>query len=163
MTGVQTCALPIFVQDVASILKQLEVSASSLALEITESMLAENIGEVNETLQQLSAMGFKISIDDFGTGYSNLSYLKHYTIDALKIDRSFVRDIAIDENDAAIVTAIIAMADSLNMHVVAEGVESREQIDFLKQRGCKQYQGFYFSKPLPALKIAEKLKQSNTI
>ena len=150
-------------QDVASILKQLEVSASSLALEITESMLAENIGEVNETLQQLSAMGFKISIDDFGTGYSNLSYLKHYTIDALKIDRSFVRDIAIDENDAAIVTAIIAMADSLNMHVVAEGVESREQIDFLKQRGCKQYQGFYFSKPPPALEIAEKLKQSNTI
>lgn len=151
-----------FVQDVASILKQLEVSANCLALEITESMLAENIGEVNETLQRLSAMGFKISIDDFGTGYSNLSYLKHYTIDALKIDRSFVSDIAIDENDAAIVTAIIAMADSLNMHVVAEGVESREQIDFLKRRGCKQYQGFYFSKPLPAIEIADKLKQLDT-
>ncbi|QOJ22926.1 MAG: EAL domain-containing protein [Gammaproteobacteria bacterium] len=152
-----------FVQEVASILKQVEVSASCLALEITESMLAENIAEVNGTLQQLSAMGFKISIDDFGTGYSNLSYLKHYTIDALKIDRSFVRDIAIDENDAAIVTAIIAMAHSLNMHVVAEGVESKEQIDFLKQRGCRQYQGFYFSKPLPAREAAEKLKQWNTI
>lgn len=151
----------LFVQDVANILTQAKVSASCLTLEITESMLAENIVEVNETLQQLSAMGFKISIDDFGTGYSNLSYLKHYTIDALKIDRSFVRDIAIDENDAAIVTAIIAMAGSLNIQVIAEGVESKEQIDFLKQRGCSQYQGFYFSKPLSALETIRKLKQFN--
>lgn len=152
-----------FVQDIACILEQVEVSASSLALEITESTLAENIHEVNETLQQLSAMGFKISIDDFGTGYSNLSYLKHYTINTLKIDRSFVRDIVIDENDAAIVTAIIAMAGSLNMQVIAEGVETIEQINFLKQRGCKQYQGFYFSEPLPAEEAAEKLKRLNTI
>lgn len=151
----------LFVQDVASILTQAKVSASCLTLEITESMLAENIVEVNETLQQLSAMGFKISIDDFGTGYSNLSYLKHYTIDALKIDRSFVRDIAIDENDAAIVTAIIAMAGSLNIQVIAEGVESKEQIDFLKQRGCSQYQGFYFSKPLSALEIIRELQRFN--
>ena len=152
-----------FVQDVAGILEQVKVSASSLALEITESMLAENVHEVNEILQQLSAMGFKILIDDFGTGYSNLSYLKHFTIDTLKIDRSFVRDITIDENDAAIVTAIIAMARSLNMQVVAEGVETKEQIDFLKQRGCKQYQGFYFSKPLPATEIVGKLKRLKAI
>lgn len=151
----------LFVQDVAHILTQARVSASCLALEITESMLAENIAEVNETLQQLSAMGFKISIDDFGTGYSNLSYLKHYTIDALKIDRSFVRDIAVDENDAAIVTAIIAMAGSLNIQVIAEGVESKEQIDFLKQRGCSQYQGFYFSKPLSVLETVQELKRFN--
>ncbi|UJP01607.1 MAG: EAL domain-containing protein [Nitrosomonas sp.] len=151
----------LFVQDVANILTQAKVSASCLTLEITESMLADNIVEVNETLQQLSAMGFKISIDDFGTGYSNLSYLKHYTIDALKIDRSFVRDIAIDENDAAIVTAIIAMAGSLNIQVIAEGVESKEQIDFLKQRGCSQYQGFYFSKPLSVLETIRELKRFN--
>ena len=87
--------------------------------------------------------------------------MKHYTIDALKIDRSFVRDIAIDENDAAIVTAIIAMAGSLNIQVIAEGVESKEQIDFLKQRGCSQYQGFYFSKPLSALETIQKLKRFN--
>jgi|CXWL01.1.fsa_nt_gi two-component system CheB/CheR fusion protein len=147
-----------FIKDLACILEQAKVSANSLALEITESLLAENVHEVNETLHQLSAMGFKILIDDFGTGYSNLSYLKHYTIDTLKIDRSFVRDITSDENDAAIVTAIIAMAHSLNIQVIAEGVETKEQIDFLQQRGCKQCQGFYFSKPLPATEIVEKLK-----
>lgn len=152
-----------FVQDVASILEQTNVSASSLTLEITESMLAENVYEVNETLHQLSAMGFKISIDDFGTGYSNLSYLKHYTIDTLKIDRSFVRDITMDENDAAIVTAIIAMARSLNMQIVAEGVETKEQIAFLKQQGCKHYQGFYFSEPLPAPEVVGKLKRLETV
>lgn len=148
-----------FVQDMASILELTDVSAHCLALEITESMLVKNVEEVTDTLQALSAMGFKILIDDFGTGYSSLSYLKHYTIDTLKIDRSFVRDIATDENDAAIITAIIAMAHSLNMQVIAEGVETEEQISFLAKRGCRQYQGFYFSKPLPALEIEGRLSQ----
>jgi len=148
-----------FVQDMASILELTDVSAHCLALEITESMLVKNVEEVTDTLQALSAMGFRILIDDFGTGYSSLSYLKHYTIDTLKIDRSFVRDIATDENDAAIITAIIAMAHSLNMQVIAEGVETEEQISFLAKQKCRQYQGFYFSKPLPALEIEGRLNQ----
>lgn len=143
----------------ASILELIDVSVHCLALEITESMLVKNVEEVTDTLQALSAMGFRILIDDFGTGYSSLSYLKHYTIDTLKIDRSFVRDIATDENDAAIITAIIAMAHSLNMQVIAEGVETEEQISFLAKQGCRQYQGFYFSKPLPALEIEGRLNQ----
>ncbi len=140
-------------KEVASILSETGVVAQSLALEITESMLVGNISGVVETLSQLSEMGFKISIDDFGTGYSNLAYLKHYKIDTLKIDQTFVRDIVSDKNDAAIVTAIIAMAHSLNMKVIAEGVETEEQLAFLSDRKCEQYQGYYFSKPLSAEEI----------
>ncbi len=147
------------VKDIQRILNEYEVSPDCLTLEITESMLMDNVNELIKTLSQLSSMGLKISIDDFGTGYSSLSYLKYYTIDTLKIDRSFIRDIATDENDVAIVTATIAMARSLKMSVIAEGVETEEQITFLTQQGCDQYQGYYFSKPLSASKIESKLRK----
>lgn len=143
--------------DITDILAETGVSANQLVLEITESMLMDNAEETSKMLHQLNILGFGISVDDFGTGYSSLSYLKRYPIDTLKIDRSFVRDIAIDPDDAAISTAIIALAHSLKIKVVAEGVETEDQLDFLIQQGCDRYQGFYFSKPLPAEDIEKML------
>jgi len=145
------------VADIARILAETGMEGGRLTLGITESMLVENVEETIKTLQQLSALGLEISIDDFGTGYSSLSYLKHYPINTLKIDRSFVRDIATDPNDAAIIAAIIVMARNLKMQVIAEGVETEEQLTFLAQQGCNRFQGFYFSKPLPAAEIENKL------
>jgi EAL domain-containing protein (putative c-di-GMP-specific phosphodiesterase class I) len=98
-------------------------------------------------------MGVQVSIDDFGTGYSSLARLKKFPIDGVKIDRSFIRDIVTSPDDAAITTAIIAMAHSLRLRVVAEGVESRAQVRFLRERGCDEIQGFYYSRPVPASKI----------
>lgn len=139
--------------DISRVLGESKISSSCLSFEITESMLAQNVDESAKILNQLNEMGLEIALDDFGTGYSSLSYLKRFPITTLKIDRSFVRDIASDPNDAAIISAIIAMADSLNMRVVAEGIETEEQLNFLKKKGCRNYQGFYFSKPLPASEI----------
>jgi len=113
-------------------------------------------------LNQLSAMGIYISLDDFGTGYSNLSYLKRFPINTLKIDRSFIQDIVTDPNDAAITVAIIAMARSLKMGVIAEGLETEEQLDFLHQQGCKSYQGYYFSKPLCIKEITDRFLPHST-
>lgn len=150
------------VADIARILAETGVAVHSVKLEITESMLMHNVGEAIETLGQLSAMGLEISIDDFGTGYSSLARLKRFPISTLKIDQSFVRDLATDANDIAIVTAIIAMAHSLKMEVTAEGVKTEEQLDFLRQQGCDSYQGYYFSQPLPAAEIESKLQRRQT-
>jgi diguanylate cyclase len=121
-----------------------------LEIEITESVVMQNAAEAVLTLEQLSRMGVHISIDDFGTGYSSLSYLKRFPLQTLKIDRSFIREITQDPDDAAIVSAIIALAHNLRLKVVAEGVETEQQLAFLKKLGGDEYQGFYRTKPLPA-------------
>lgn len=121
-----------------------------LGLELTESMLMENPEEISRTLKTIKQMGVKISIDDFGTGFSSFSNLKRYPLDELKIDRSFMNDIPNNTDDAAIVGAIIAMAHGLGMGVVAEGIERQEQLDFLRDRDCDEYQGYLLSKPILA-------------
>jgi EAL domain-containing protein (putative c-di-GMP-specific phosphodiesterase class I) len=146
------------VSDIERILVETGISAEYLSIEITESMLAHNVTEVREILDKLSSLGLNISLDDFGTGYSNLSYLKRFPIDTIKIDRSFIQDIVTDANDAAITTAIIAMARTLGMTVIAEGLENKSQLNFLMQQGCNCYQGFYFSKPLSISEIFNKLQ-----
>jgi EAL domain-containing protein (putative c-di-GMP-specific phosphodiesterase class I) len=106
---------------------------------------------------EMKEMGLNLSIDDFGTGYSSLSYLKRFPLNELKIDRSFLRDLSSDSDDAAIVSAIIALAKNLNLRVVAEGVENREQLAFLKEKGCELCQGYLFSKPLPVADFSQRL------
>lgn len=137
-------------EQIGRILDKSGLEPHHLKMELTESLLMQDVDEVVNKLDRLKAMGVLISIDDFGTGYSSLSYLKRFAIDELKIDRSFTSGLTADPNDVAIVTAIIAMAHSLNLKVVAEGVETREQLDFLTAHGCEAVQGYFFSKPLPA-------------
>jgi diguanylate cyclase (GGDEF)-like protein len=120
-----------------------------LEVEITESVVMQNASDAIVTLERLSSMGVHVSIDDFGTGYSSLSYLKRFPIDKLKIDRSFIRDVSSDMEDAAIVRATIGLAHNLRLRVVAEGVETAEQLQFLRALGCDEYQGYYKSKPVP--------------
>jgi diguanylate cyclase (GGDEF)-like protein/PAS domain S-box-containing protein len=152
----------LFLPNIQHILQETGVAAHNLILEITESLLMKDNEMVKKTLRQLSSLGFVIAIDDFGTGYSSLAYLKNYPINNLKIDRSFIRDITTDENDAAIVTATIGMAHSLGMKVVAEGVETERQVAFLNEKNCDLYQGFYFGVPMPAAKIATVLIPEST-
>lgn len=142
-----------FTAQISNILDDIGLPPSMLELEITESMLMHDINAAITTLRQLKDLGVHLSIDDFGTGYSSLNYLKRLPIDMLKIDQSFVRDLASDPNDAAIVSAITAMAHSLNLKVLAEGVESWEQLEFLRDRNCHMAQGYFFSKPVPAVDL----------
>ncbi|TSA17050.1 MAG: EAL domain-containing protein [Betaproteobacteria bacterium] len=135
--------------DVARVLRTTGMDASALELEITESMVMHDPERAVELLGKLKAMGIHLSIDDFGTGYSSLSYLKRFPLDSLKIDRSFIRDIPGDADDAAITRAIIAMAQSLRLTVIAEGVELEDQLTFLREHDCDEMQGYHFSKPLP--------------
>lgn len=137
-----------FVPLVMQILEETGLDPNYLELELTESALMGNASDTVCKLLSLKELGISISVDDFGTGYSSLSYLKHLPIDTIKVDQSFVRDIVNDADDAAIVDAIVAMAHSLKLNVIAEGVETREQLDFLKQRKCQQVQGYYFARPL---------------
>ena len=148
------------VERIAGILDETGLAAHLVELEITESLLMGNTDEVVKTLHALSDMGLEISIDDFGTGYSSLSYLKRFPIDTLKIDRSFVTDLATDPDVATIAMAIIALARSLKMKVIAEGVEDPAQLDFLTRHGCDEYQGYYFSKPVTAAEMANKLEKT---
>ncbi len=125
------------------------LAPAHLELELTESIVMNDAAATIETLSKLKAMGITLSIDDFGTGYSSLSYLKRFPLDTLKIDASFIRDLRDSEDDGAIVTAIIVMAHSLGLGVIAEGVEEERQLAFLQAQGCDEVQGFYFSRPLP--------------
>jgi len=145
---------------VMSILRQTGIDPTSLDLEITESTIMEHLEDTTETLRRLKEMGCHITIDDFGTGYSSLTYLKTFPIDMLKIDRSFVRDIVTDADDRAITQAIISMAHSLKLEVVAEGVEEKAQLEILKSQGCDILQGYLFSKPLPANEVINILEQT---
>ena len=123
-------------------------------------MLLESIEETIATMNLLKEIGVKFSLDDFGTGYSSLQYLKRLPLDQLKIDQSFVRDIATDSSDRAIVRTIIAMAQSLNLNIIAEGVETEEQREFLMSKGCTNYQGYMFGKPIPIEQFEALLKKS---
>ena len=138
------------VETLERVLSETGLAAQHLELEMTESLLFQNIEENLKLLNRIGDMGVRISIDDFGTGYSSLSYLKQLPVDTIKIDGSFVRDIVTDESDAAIIAAIIAMARRLKLGVIAEGVETLEQLNALRELQCDEYQGFYFSKALPA-------------
>ena len=140
---------PDFVATVHHSLVSSGIDPARLKLELTESVVLENIDAVISRMQQLNALGVRFCLDDFGTGYSSLSYLKRLPLDQVKIDQSFVRDVTEDQNDAAIVRAIMAMSQSLGLQVIAEGVETQAQRDFLLQNACLAYQGFLFCKPIP--------------
>ncbi|CAN5827147.1 hypothetical protein BH11PSE12_BH11PSE12_14370 [soil metagenome] len=137
-----------FVEQISRLVAYHEIPASLLKLEITESMLLENVEETINVMHELKRIGIQFSLDDFGTGYSSLQYLKRLPIDQLKIDQSFVRDIAFDQSDRAIVRTIITMAQSLNLDVIAEGVETEVQRQLLESKGCLQFQGYLFGRPV---------------
>jgi EAL domain-containing protein (putative c-di-GMP-specific phosphodiesterase class I) len=130
-------------------LRESELEASCLELEITETMLMDAVEAAAMTIDRLHELGVKLAIDDFGTGYSSLNYLKKFPIDTVKVDRSFVKDIPNDPDDMEITAAVIAMAHRLKMAVVAEGVETAEQLAFLSQHNCEYAQGFLFSQAQP--------------
>jgi len=144
---------PLFV---ASAIKSLDLAAKHLIIEITETSLMADNPRILTFLQALQQLGIKISMDDFGTGYSSLSYLKKFPIDHLKIDRSFIADILDDPSDASIVQAIIAMARSLGLTIIAEGVDAQDKLKILRNLGCDIYQGYFYSKPLPAKEIEDR-------
>jgi EAL domain-containing protein (putative c-di-GMP-specific phosphodiesterase class I) len=135
---------------VAAMLAEAGLPAEGLEIEVTESMVMRNADWAATLLGRLKDMGVRITVDDFGTGYSSLSYLKRFPIDCVKIDRSFIRDLPDDPDDAAITRGIVAMAHSLRMAVVAEGVETEEQMRFLRELGCDEVQGFVLSRPVDA-------------
>jgi EAL domain-containing protein (putative c-di-GMP-specific phosphodiesterase class I) len=147
-----------FCELIRRVLHETGLAPQYLELELTESLLLSNADVMFSVLQELRAMGLKLAIDDFGTGYSSLSYLRQFPVGRLKIDRSFVRDVAVNPDDAAITTAIISMAKSLNLKVIAEGVEDEAQMTFLRAHQCDEIQGYYFSKPLAVDKVADKLR-----
>ena len=139
------------------------IQSGDIELELTEGTIMSNAEANIEMLVMLKRMGLSIAIDDFGTGYSSLSYLKRFPVDVLKIDYSFVRDIATDSNSAELVRGVIGMAHGLKLVVVAEGVETPEQLVFLRQHGCDMMQGYLFSKPLPAAEFAALVREGRRL
>ena len=147
-----------FLQSVFAVLQDTGLDPGSLELELTESVLMKHAESTAATLQDLREKGVRVAVDDFGTGYSSLSYLKKFPIDALKIDQSFVRQIGTAGDDAAIVTAVINMARSLKLLVIAEGVETQEELEFLQAHQCEEGQGYYFSRPVPPEQFSKLLE-----
>jgi diguanylate cyclase (GGDEF)-like protein len=145
-------------RDIAAILKSTGMEASLLELEIHESLLIQDIEKTLRILTDLKTMGLKIAIDDFGTGYSSLATLQRFPLDTIKIDRSYIRGIATQGEDTSLTEAIIAMGNSLSLTVVAQGVETKEQADFLREHACDEFQGFYFNKPMSARQFTELLQ-----
>lgn len=156
-------AQPDLVEVVTAVVEQTGLPPQTLELEITESMLMRDRSIAADVLGRLKQLGISLAVDDFGTGYSSLSYLKQFPLDYLKIDRSFIRDLAKDPDDARIVEAIIVLAHSLNLGVIGEGVETPEQAEFLKTRHCDEIQGYYFSKPTPADEVEAMLRTGKTL
>jgi EAL domain-containing protein (putative c-di-GMP-specific phosphodiesterase class I) len=144
---------------VRDILKETRLDPRHLELELTETFLMHDSTATATVLETLKDMGVQLALDDFGTGYSSLSYMKRFPIDTLKIDQSFVRNLATDADDASIVNAVIHMGSSLHMLVVAEGVETSEQADLLRAQACPEAQGYYFGHPVVARGIAEMLER----
>jgi len=140
-------------QAVINALARSGLAGSRLQLEITESVLLLNNESTLETLHQLRALGVRISMDDFGTGYSSLSYLRSFPFDKIKIDRSFVHDLSDNKESRAIIRAVVGLGSSLGMSTTAEGVETREELDYMKRQGCTEAQGYFFSKPCPAKEV----------
>ncbi|MGB3138695.1 MAG: bifunctional diguanylate cyclase/phosphodiesterase [Nodosilinea sp.] len=141
---------PDLVETVAQVLAETQLEPTYLELEVTESFLMEDIQHSVKTLQRLRELGVTLALDDFGTGYSSLNYLNRFPVTILKIDRSFVKDIMVNPESAAVTDAIIALAKSLHLGITAEGIEDKEQLAYLKERGCEEGQGFYFSPPVSA-------------
>jgi EAL domain-containing protein (putative c-di-GMP-specific phosphodiesterase class I) len=148
-----------FVEGVKTILADTKFNPQCLELELTETFLMQDSKSTLVVLQALKELGLKLALDDFGTGYSSLSYMRRFPIDTLKIDRSFVRNLTTDADDASIVSAVINMGKSLHMGVVAEGVETRDQTTFLQDYDCPEAQGHYFSYPVTARKFAALLRR----
>jgi EAL domain-containing protein (putative c-di-GMP-specific phosphodiesterase class I) len=146
-----------FVERLSRLIEETDIDPGLVELEVTEGVIIEGAGDAREALDQIAALGVGIAIDDFGTGYSGLAYLKRLPIDTVKIDQSFVRDLTVDPDDAAIVTAIVAMSRSLGVDVVAEGVETEEQLAQLNALGCHRGQGYLLARPMNAAAITKLL------
>ncbi|MFN5718837.1 MAG: EAL domain-containing protein, partial [Bradyrhizobium sp.] len=151
---------PHLLDDIDEALAASGMSPALLQLEVTESMVMRNVTRAVRVLDAIQNRGIRLAIDDFGTGYSSMSLMKQFPIDTIKIDRSFVRDLPDDSEDVAIAQAIISMGKALGMTIVAEGVETSEQREFLRAHACDEMQGFLFSRPLPPRDLAELLKAS---
>ncbi|MGA1476384.1 MAG: EAL domain-containing protein, partial [Prochlorothrix sp.] len=151
-----------FLQAVDQVLATTHLSPQHLKLEVTESLLLDQHDRVVETLTQLRSRQIRVSVDDFGTGYSSLSYLKRFPLDTLKVDQSFVRELDHSQEDARIVEAIVTLSHNLGLDVVAEGVETLEQLIYLRQLGCEAAQGYLFAQPLPAAEALQLIHQAMT-
>jgi diguanylate cyclase (GGDEF)-like protein/PAS domain S-box-containing protein len=156
-------AQPGLVREIQIVLEETGMAATCLEIELTETLVMEDVESAIRTMGQLKRMGVKLSIDDFGTGYSSLSYLRRFPVDVLKIDRSFVRDITSSEDDAAMVAAIIELARGLRMRVIAEGVETEAQLDYLRRRGCDEVQGHVYARAVPGAAVEEMLRAGRQV
>jgi EAL domain-containing protein (putative c-di-GMP-specific phosphodiesterase class I) len=151
---------PALVGEISTAMAAYGVGPGQIEVEITESLFMHDAEEVGGVLKGLSGLGARVTIDDFGTGYSSLGYLRHFSVDALKIDRTFLSDIASSSQNLAIVRAVITMCRGLGIGVIAEGVESQEQLEILRKLQCDEYQGYLFSRPVPAEEIRRRYLQT---